>query len=202
MDAGSEIRSFFSIKEMYSLIDEEIASFKATSEEYSLRLGTFLRDSEGSKENAEWVKKMTALQGASKTNAKAQPSKDEKKDKDKNKDKNNKKGNAQNVEDYWIQFKEIKLNSTEKGEAEILFEITGELNSKLEKLERVKASLAELEKAGLGNDVIFIAYLHEGVPEKIVLRHKKEGESSKKFSVNVEFSIIRLLQSIPPPEGA
>ncbi len=190
---------------MYSLIDEEIARFKAISEEYSLRLGAFLRDSEGSKENAEWVKKMTALQGAGKANAKSQPSKDEKKDKDKdkNKDKNNKKGNAQNVEDYWIQFKEIKLNSTEKGEAEILFEITGELNSKLERLERVKASLAELEKAGLGNDVIFIAYLHEGVPEKIVLRHKKEGESSKKFSVNIEFSITRLLQSIQqPPEVA
>ena len=179
---GSEIRSFFSIKEIYLVLDEEISNFKSVSEEYSQWLGTFLRDSKGSKENAEWTKKMATLQKG-KPRAKTPTPKEEK----------NKK--SQNTEDDWIQFKEIKLSLTEKGEAEILFEVTEELNSKLEKLERVKASLVELEKAGLGNDVIFIAYLHEGVPEKLVLRKKKETESAKKFNLNIDLSFLRFLES-------
>jgi hypothetical protein len=185
---GSEIRSFFSIKEIYLVLDEEISSFKSVSEEYSQWLGTFLRDSKGAKENAEWIKNITALQKV-KSRAKTAPAKEEK----------NKKG--QKVEDDWIQYKEIKINLTEKGEAEILFEVTEELNTKLEKLERVKASLVELEKTGLGNDVVFIAYMHEGVPEKLVLRRKKETESTRKFNLNLDISLLRYLEANSGVEG-
>ena len=71
----------------------------------------------------------------------------------------------------------------------------------MEKLERVKASLVELEKTGLGNDVIFIAYMHEGVPEKLVLRRKKETESTRKFNLNLDISLLRYLEANSGVEG-
>ncbi len=177
---GTEIRSYYSIKEISVVVEEEINNCKSVTDEYSQWLGAFLRDSKASKENEEWAKKMAAFQRLN-PRVKAESRTEEKTKK-------------QNASDDWIQFKEIKLNSTEKGEAEILFEVIENLNRKIELLEKVKASLVELEKAGLGNDVIYITYIHDGVPEKIVLRRKKEREFVNQFKYDGDLSTSRLIE--------
>ena len=58
----TEIRSFYSIKEIYDVLEEDIAQCKSMADEYSQWLGSFLRDSEFMQENGEWVKKMSMLQ--------------------------------------------------------------------------------------------------------------------------------------------
>ncbi len=84
------------------------------------------------------------------------------------------------------------LSASERSEAEILFEAVEEINGKIERLEKVKDSVAELEKSRLGQDIIYITYICDGVPEKIVLRHKKDQEFSKKFQYIADFSILKV----------
>jgi len=176
-NVGTEIRSFYSIKEISEALEGEIEQYKSVADEYSQWLGTFLRDSKAMQENEEWAKKMTALQKM-KPKGKPTPSKEGKSKKT-------------STSAEWVQFKEIQLSSTEQGEAEILFDAIEELNKKIEQLEKVKNSLAELEKLGLGKNIIYITYIHDGVPEKIVLRHKKDQEFEKKFQYIADFSVSR-----------
>jgi hypothetical protein len=174
----TEIRSFYSIKEINEALEEEIEQYKSVADEYSQWLGSFLRDSEAIQENEQWPKKMMALQ-------KKKPKSKTKKAKKKGKTKE-----TQTSAD-WIKFKEIMLSATERGEAEILFEAIEEINRKIEQLEKTKDSIAQLEKSGLGKDIIYITYICDGVPEKIVLRHKKDQEFTKKFQYIADFSFLR-----------
>ena len=176
VNASTEIRSFHSIKELSLALEEEIEQWKATVDEYSQWLGSFLRDSEVTEENSEWAKKMENL---GKGGVKRAPKKEKKKGKP-SKDRGS---------SNWVQFKYILLSASEQGEAEILFEAIEEINNKVERLEKVKDSLLQLEKSGLGKDITYIAYVSDGVPEKIVLRHKKDQEFAKKFSYVADFSI-------------
>ena len=178
MNIVTEIRSFYSIKEINEALEEEIEQYKSVADEYSQWLGSFLRDSEAIQENEEWTKKMVALQ--------------KKKPKGKTK-KAKKKGKTEETQTSadWIQFKEIILSASERGEAEILFEAIEEINRKIEQLEKAKDSIAQLEKSGLGKDIIYITYICDGVPEKIVLRHKKDQEFAKKFQYIADFSILK-----------
>ncbi|MDH5447690.1 MAG: hypothetical protein OEY24_02800 [Candidatus Bathyarchaeota archaeon] len=178
MNIVTEIRSFYSIKEINEALEEEIEQYKSVADEYSQWLGSFLRDSEAIQENEEWAKKMVAHQ-------KKKPKGKTKKAKKKGKTKE-----TQTSAD-WIQFKEVMLNASEQGEAEILFEAIEEINRKTEQLEKAKDSIAQLEKSGLGKDITYITYICDGVPEKIVLRHKKDQEFAKKFQYIADFSILK-----------
>lgn len=179
VNVATEIRSFYSIKEINEALEEEIEQCKSVADEYSQWLGSFLRDSEAMQENEEWVKKMGALQ--------------KKKPKEKNK-KDKKKGKSKNAQAFadWVQFKQIMLSASEQGEAEILFEAIEEINRKIEQLEKAKDSIAQLEKSSLGKDIIYITYICDGVPEKIVLRHKKDQEFAKKFQYIADFSVLKV----------
>ncbi len=176
VNASTEIRSFHSIKELSLALEEEIEQWRATADEYSQWLGSFLRNSEITEENKEWGKRMETL---GKGRAK-RPSKREKK-----RSKPGKSIESSN----WIQFKNVLLSASEQGEAEILFDAIEEINTKVERLEKVNDSLLDLEKSGLGKDITYIAYVSDGVPEKIVLRHRKDQEFAKKFSYVADFSI-------------
>ena len=61
MNVVTEIRSFYSIKEINEALEEEIEQYKSVADEYSQWLGSFLRDSEAMQENEEWAKKMGQL---------------------------------------------------------------------------------------------------------------------------------------------
>ena len=178
-NVATEIRSFYSIREINKALDGEIDQYKSIVDEYSQWLGSFLRDSENLQENTEWSKKMATLQ---KKGPKGKPKKTKKKRQSKK---------TQESAD-WIQFKEIMLNASEQGEAEILFEAIEEINRKIGRLEKVKDSIAQLEKSGLGKDIIYVTYICDGVPEKIILRHKKDQEFEKKFQYIADFSVLKV----------
>jgi hypothetical protein len=57
----TEIRTFYSLKEIRESIEQEINQYKMLLEDYSQWLGTLLRNPESSK-NQEWVKKAAQLQ--------------------------------------------------------------------------------------------------------------------------------------------
>jgi len=175
-NVSTEIRSFYSIKEINETLEEEIALYKSLGDEYSQWLGSFLRDSETIKEE-EWTKTREALR---KTKAKAKKVK--------------KKGKSKKIQvsTEWIQFNEIMLSASELGEAEILFDAVEEINRKIERLEKAKDSIAQLEKSGLGKDIIYLVYNCDGIPEKIVLRHKKDKEFAKKFQYIADFSVLKV----------
>ena len=179
VDVVTEIRSFYSIKEINDVLEESIEQYKSVAEEYSQWLGSFLRDSEAMQENVEWTKQMTALK---KTNPKGKPDTAGKK-----KGKHKK---TQSSTD-WVQFKELMLSASERGEAEILFIAIEDINRKIEQLKRVKESVMELEKSRLGKDITYITFIRDGVPEKIVLRHRKDQEFGKKFQYLADFSVLQ-----------
>lgn len=175
----TEIRSFYSIKEIDESLEEDVEQYKAVAEEYSQWLGSLLRDSENRQENEEWGKRMAELQKA-RPKGKTQSSK-----------KKSKSRKARFPPGDWIQFKDILLNASEQSQAEILFDAVEQINRKAEQLERVRQSIAELEKSRLGKDITYIAYIRDGVPEKIVLRHRKDQEFQKKFQYIADFSMLK-----------
>lgn len=167
----TEIRSFYSLKELDESIEEEINSYKAVVDEYSQRLGSILRRLETTHGDQEWIKKMSALQ----------------KSFTKGGSKGKGKGKKSGLSPNWVTFKEILLCTDERGEAEILFEAMEEMNKKITRLTKIRNTIDDLQRAGLGNDVLYIAYVRDEVPEKIVLRKKGEGAAAEKFEFIAQF---------------
>ncbi len=172
----TEIRSFYSIKEMSETLEREIETYKSVGEEYSQWLGSFLRDSEIV--NEEWTKTVGGLR-----KAKGKAKKGTKKSKSK----------KSSTSAEWIQFNDIMVSASELGEAEILFDAIENITRKIEQLEKVKDSIVKLEKSGLGKDIIYLVYNCDGVPEKIVLRHKKDKEFAEKFQYIADFSVLKVV---------
>ncbi|NIR88082.1 hypothetical protein GWO13_11290 [Candidatus Bathyarchaeota archaeon] len=166
----TEIRSFYSLKELSESLEEEIGSYKAVVEEYNQRLGSLLREMEATHGNEEWFKKISALQKSSK--------------KGKSKGKEKKKGSSSG----WVVFKDIMLSKDEQGEAQILFEAIEELNNKVTRLVKIKDTIEDLKRLGLGEDILYSAYVHGGIPEKIVLHKRGEENISEKFEFIAAFS--------------
>jgi hypothetical protein len=166
----TEIRTFYSLKEIYTNIEAEMEQCKFLLEDYTQWLGTLLRSSESSK-NPEWAKKTAELQKVLKTGKKV--------------GKKEEKNTTTTTE--WVQFKDIMLCADDIGEAEILFEVIEELKTKIDKLEKAKNSIADLERYGLGKELLYVTYICEGVPEKIVFKPKKGTGAIEKFEYIAEF---------------
>ena len=171
----TEIRTFYSIREINETLEEEIEQYRSVADEYSQWLGSLLRDSEALQEGGRYTEKMAALQ------------------KGKLSKKTRKKGKSKKTHTSanWVQLKEIMLSASEQSEAEILFDAIEEINKKIARLEKVKDSIAEIEKSGLGKEIIYTTYICDGVPEKIVLRHRKDQEFAKKFQYIADFSLLK-----------
>jgi len=163
----TEIRSFYSLKELSESLEEEINSYKAVVEEYSQRLGSFLREMEATHGNEEWFKKLSALQKSSK----------------KEKGKGKKSGLPN-----WIAFKDIMFSKDEEGEAQMLFEAIEEIKDKITRLAKTKETIEDLKKLGLGEDILYVAYVRDEVPERIVLRKRGEKETTEKFEFVAMFT--------------
>ena len=80
------------------------------------------------------------------------------------------------------------LSTENHGEAQILFDAIEDIKGKVSQLEKVREDIEDLKRLGLGEDVIYIAYLREGIPEKIVL-HKKSGDYVGKFEFSTTVSL-------------
>ena len=178
---ATEIRSFYTLRELCETVEKEMEQYKAVSDEYSQWLGSFLRDMEAAHGSEEWFKKMATFQKLSQTKAKKEPEKSGKREK-------NKKAGASSE---WISFKDVMLSASEQGEAEVLFDAIDEINKKIEQLGKVRSTIDSLEKSALGKDIVYIAYIRNGVPEKIVLRHKRDKEFAEKFKFIADFSMLQ-----------
>ena len=167
----TEIRNFYSLKELSESLEKEINLYKASVEEYSQRLGSLLRKMEATHGNEEWFKKLSALQKTSK----------EGKSKGKKK-----KANSSG----WVEFKDIILSTEEQDEAQILFEAIEEINSKVKRLVKIRDTVEDLKRFGLGENILYITYVHDEVPERIVLRKKGGQEAGEKFEFMTTFSSL------------
>jgi hypothetical protein len=174
LDAYStEIRTFYSLKEIRESIESAIEQYSFLLEDYSQWLGTLLRNPESAK-NQEWAKKTAELQKVLKAGSRKTNKKEEK--------------NA-SYSTEWTQFKDLMLSADPLGEAETLFEAIEELKNKVDRLQKVKNSLVDLERYGLGKELLYVTYIHDGVPERIVFKPKKGTEAAEKFTYTDDFSI-------------
>lgn len=169
----TEIRTFYSLKEIQERIESELAQHRMLLEDYSQWLGTLLRNPESAKDQ-EWIKKTAELQKV----LKAGPRKNGKKE-----------GKNSEFSTEWVEFKDIMLNADALGEAEVLFQAIEDLKTKVEKLEKVKTSVTDLERYGLGKDLLYLAYVRDGIPEKIVFKQKKAATDGQKFEFSADFLV-------------
>lgn len=174
----TEIRTFYSLKEIQENVEAELGQYKLLLEDYSQWLGSQLRNPESDK-NSELTKKTAELQKVLKTGNRKTGKKEEK--------------NANKITE-WVPFKDVMLSADALGEAEILFEATEELKNKIDKLEKVKNSLVELERYGLGKDLLYVTYVHDGVPERIFFKQKKDVDVAKKFEFAADFSVAKQIE--------
>jgi hypothetical protein len=174
----TEIRTFFSLKEILESIEIEINQHKMLLEDYSQWLGTLLRNPETSKDQ-EWVKKTAELQKIMKTGGRKGGKKEEK---------------NTSTSTEWVQFKDLALSADTLGEAEILFEAIEELKTKIDKLEKARNSIIDLERYGLGKELLYITYLHDGVPERVVFKPKIGANAKEKFEFAADFSVVNQMQ--------
>ncbi|MGQ9544876.1 MAG: hypothetical protein ACUVQX_03735 [Candidatus Bathycorpusculaceae bacterium] len=169
----TEIRTFYSLKEIREMIEAEISQRKLLLEDYSQWLGSLLRNPESAK-NQEQIKKIAELQKVLRSGGRKGSRKEEKK---------------AGISTEWVQFKDIMLSADALGEAEVLFEATEELRNKIDRLERAKNSITDLERYGLGKELLYIAFIRDGVPEKIVFKPKKGFGVPEKFEFETDFSV-------------
>lgn len=172
----TEIRSFYSLQDLRESVEERINQFRTLVDEYSQWLGSLLRDLESAHKNEEWFKNVSVLEKYAKKGA--------------TRKEGEKKGGKEKAAD-WVTVKGVLLNASDQGEVEILFDAIEELHRKIEQLTKVKEAVDDLERLALGKETIYVAFVRDGVPEKIVLRLKKGGGASEKFSYAADFSMIK-----------
>ena len=173
----TEIRTFYSLKEIRENVETELSQYELLLEDYSQWLGSILRNPASSKD-PEWIKKTAELQKVLKSGSRKSGKKEE---------------NSSKVTE-WVQFKDVLLSADALAEAEMLFEAVEELKNKIGKLEKAKNSLIDLERYGLGKDLLYVAYLHDGVPERIFFKPKRDVDVAGKFEFETEFSVARQTQ--------
>ena len=157
----TEIRSFYSLQDLRESVEERIVQFKTLIDEYSQWLGSLLRDLESTHKNEEWFKNVSALEKYAKKGV--------------SRKEDDKKSGKENALADWMTVKGVLLNASDQGEVEILFDAIEELNKKIEQLTKVKEAADDLERLALGKEIIYVAFIHDGVPEKIVLRPRKSN---------------------------
>ena len=171
----TEIRTFYSLKEIHESVEDGISQCSVLLEDYSQWLGTLLRNP-GASKNQEWGKKAAELQKVLKAGSR----------------KGEKKGEKRlGMPTEWVQFKDLMLCADDFGEAEMLFEAVEELKNKVDRLEKVRNSLKDLERYGLGKDVLYVTYIHDGVPERIVFRSRTSTDDAEKFKFIADFSVTK-----------
>ncbi len=175
---GTEIRTFTTLKDITEFITDQLGQHKALFEDYSQWLGTLLRDCEANHKDKDWYQKSAAMQKTAKAPPKKAPEKKQGGGKGK-----------KNESSIWIPSGSILLSSTEQGQAEVLFDAIEKIGEKITELEKLKGSIVQLERIGLGKNVNYILYIEEDVPKKIVVQPKSKSSDDGAFKYATELSI-------------
>ncbi len=183
----TEMMETRSLQELVTIVEHEISRYQSKKEEYSERLGNFLRDSEEKHGSEEWFKRISL--GEKLPKDKGKPKKKEKK-KGKKKKKKGKKGEEP---EEWIPFQSMFISSSIQGEAELMFETIEAITTKIEELEEAKTSLEELRNIGLGDEVSYMMLIREGVPKKIVIK-PAGADDMPRFTFSKGFTVVRAIQ--------
>ena len=178
----NEIMNIRSLQELITLVDGEITRYMSQKEEYSERLGNYLRESEEKYGGEDWFKQLSLGEKLPKGKAK--------KEKKGGKKKKGKKGGA---DEEWVTFQSMLLSSSVQGEAELMFEAIEAITAKIEELEEAKSSIEELRNVGLGEEVRYIVLLRDGVPRKIIIK-PTGAEAVQKFVFSRGFTVVRTLK--------
>ena len=173
----TEIRSFYSLQDLRESVEERIIQYKTLVDEYSQWLGSLLRDLESTHKNEAWFKEVSALEKYAKKGV--------------SRKEGEKKGGKEKTSTAWVTVKGVFMNATDQGEVEMLFDAIESLNRKVEQLSKVKEAVDDLERLALGKETIYVAFIRDGVPEKIVLRPRKGTAASEKFTYAADFSMIK-----------
>jgi hypothetical protein len=173
----TEIRSFYSLQDLRESVEERINQYKTLVDEYSQWLGSLLRDLESTHKNDAWFKEVSALEKYAKKGV--------------SRKEGEKKSGKEKAPTTWVTVKGVFLNATDQGEVEVLFDAIESLNKKVEQLSKVKEAVDDLERLALGKETIYVAFIRDGVPEKIVLRPRKGTGASEKFTYAADFSMIK-----------
>ena len=170
----TEIVTFHSLQELSLQIEADIYSFLSQKEEYSERLGNFLRDAEEKHGKEDWFKQLSIdkLGGEKSSNKKRKKKGSKKKGK---------------TPDNWILFKGMQLSSSIQGEAEIMFNTIEALSQKLDEMEEAKKAVEELRNVGLGSEVNYICFIKDGVLKNIIIK-PVDPETVEKFSFSKGFT--------------
>jgi hypothetical protein len=74
-----------------------------------------------------------------------------------------------------------------------MFEAIEAISVRIERLEEAKTSIEELSNVGFGEEVKFMVFIKEGVPDKIAIKPVEEGTTGK-FTFSKGFSVVHLLK--------
>ena len=181
-----EIKDFYSLKELSTFIDEQIRWYEFLLKEYNQRLGSLLRE-QGTEQNEEELLKKLREKGFNPQ------------------EKKRKKGKSRKAEEItsrnWFTFRNLMLSAVKESMAEIYFEAVEKINNNIEQLKEVKALTEELMKAGLGSDLIYSAYIVDGIPKKIVIQQRRNKELEE-GRYRFEISLSTGVEAAEPPEEA
>jgi hypothetical protein len=178
---GTEIQTFVSIKDLAEYLEYQTGQYRTLYDDYSQWLGSLLRSCEDTHKNEDWYQKSAAQQKNLKPTQKKAPE-------PKNAAKKNEGKGKKNVSSSWIESGNVLISSTEQGQVEMLFEAIEKINTKIQEMDKFKASTQQLERIGLGKNVNYIVYIEDDVPKKIALRTKNDS-SADVFKFDTELSI-------------
>lgn len=168
------------LHELVTIVERSISHYTSKKEEYSERLGNFLRESEEKYGNEDWFKQLSLGEKLPKGKTKS-----------KEKGGKKKRGKKEKEPGEWIPFHSLYLSSSVQSEAEIIFEVIEVITARIGALEEAKKSIEELRSVGIGEDAVYIVLLNEGVPEKIVIK-PSGAEAAQKFTYNKGFTVSQL----------
>ncbi len=190
---SSQILTFSTLQEFMEFTDENIQLHKSELTRYEDELGQMLREVGQDNTNAEWAKQMQAKLSPQAKQAKTDGKKDEKKDKGKEKKEmkemkeKRKDEKGKNVSANWKSYNDLHIFAgiTHQGKTEVYFEAINELKARLEKLDKIKEALVQLKSVGLSS-VLYLVYVKNSVPEKLVLLPQEKQEEGK-FEFKADF---------------
>ena len=173
---SSQILVFESINEMIKFMDDTIHLHRSKLLGYEDEIGQMLRQSGKDTVDEKW----TSEKFDNLTHEKHVSIDDTKKNNKKKEKKEKVKSTVTKNSTNWRVYSDIQIftDVPNKGKTEIYFEAINELKGILEKLDKIKETFSQITNIGL-NNVFYMVYVKNGIPEKLVLLPQQKQKSNK-----------------------